>query len=656
MEMAPSNFKYTALQESEIRVLVLDAGNEGDALSGALIAVKHVPGEYVTRYDAMSYTWGDQSNPDYIDLRNPKRIDHDKSCICEKKSTGSLPIGRNLASALRQLRHESESRTLWADSICINQQDLDERAAQVQRMSDIYKNAQRAIAWLGPGDELSPIAIGMLQQLADCVDFTKEEEDILDNRITFKRDKFEFIMNKPIDNIHDWSKPLPFSDQQWQAVASLITRTWFRRLWVRQEVLLAGKDTILLVGGDSMPWLHFMTAIEIIAQKREALAGKVNIHMMIEFSNVRSFSYLRHMRDFFTLVSYTHACEVTEPRDRVFALLGLAEGRFTSEIVIDYRKNVKDVHRDALVRASTYHEDLKLLSLCDSASEPTWIPDLERIQDLRPMTGGRAALCSAEKAQAFTKEQLRLQGVRCDYITELVGPQDGQNSQAQLEATVIEAARRFLGHDVKTWNFQKVQQFSLMLHVNDFFIHPPYINKTQERLAERISSHSETLGAQLAYLTYFIHQRSIYMTKMGYVVLGPRNCQPGDPVVVFLGCHLPMVLRSIENGEYKLKGPCAHPALLSSEAILGEMPTGWRLRYARRVGEPVFENPEGERQHIDPRLDNIPVPEEWELRWRDDGTPFWYIAKKDRWTNFDPRLTLDSLRKRGVKVDDYVLR
>ncbi|EMT69718.1 Heterokaryon incompatibility protein 6, OR allele [Fusarium odoratissimum] len=526
--MATGNFKYNSLQENEIRVLVLDAAQEGDALSGALVVVKHVPGEH--------------------------------------------------------------------------------RAAQVLRMRDIYKHAQRVIAWLGPADEHSPIAIAMLQELADCVDFTNEEDDILDNRIRFKPDKYDFLMRRHPDNSHDWSKPMPFSDRQWQALVSLISRSWFRRLWVRQEILLAGKDTIILVGNDSMPWLHFRTAIEIIAAKREALAGKVDIHIMVD------------------------------------------------EIDVDYRKDVKDVHRDALVRASTYHQNLKLMSLCDSASEPTWIPDLERIQHQRPMTYGRAALCSAENAHAFTKEQLRLQGIRCDYITELVGPQDSQDSQAQLQVTVLEAARRFLGPHSETWDFQKVQQFSLMLHVNDFFIHPPFINKMHEQLAERISTHSKTLGGQLAHLTYYMHNRSIYLTKMGYIVLGPRDCQPDDLVVVFLGCHLPIVLRSIEDGEYKLKGPCAHPALLAGEAILGEMPKGWRLRYAKRAEEPVFENPEGKRQHIDPRLDNIPVPKEWELRWRDNGTPFWYIAAEDRWTNFDPRLSLDSLRKRGVRVDDYVLR
>ncbi|EWG42535.1 hypothetical protein FVEG_04311 [Fusarium verticillioides 7600] len=195
-------------------------------------------------------------------------------------------------------------------------------------------------------------------------------------------------MRRYPDNSHDWSKPMPFSDRQWKALISFISRSWFRRLWVCQEILLAGKDTIILVGDTSMPWLHFRSAFEIIASKRDALAGTVDIHTTVEFSNARSFSLLRQLKDFFSLVAYTHACEVTEPRDRVFALLGLAEGGFTSEIVVDYRKDVKDVRRDALVRASTYHQDLKLMSLCDSASEPTWIPDLERIQLQRPITYG----------------------------------------------------------------------------------------------------------------------------------------------------------------------------------------------------------------------------------------------------------------------------
>jgi hypothetical protein len=145
--MVSGNFRYNNLQENEIRVLVLDAAaQERDPLSGALVVVKHIQDDHITRYDAMSYTWGGQSHPDFIDLRHPRPIGHNELCICDKESSGTLAIGRNLASSLRKIRHQSDNQILWADSICINQKDLDECAAQVLRMRDIYKHAQRVIA------------------------------------------------------------------------------------------------------------------------------------------------------------------------------------------------------------------------------------------------------------------------------------------------------------------------------------------------------------------------------------------------------------------------------------------------------------------------------------------------------------------------------
>ena len=53
--------------------------------------------------------------------------------------SGTLPVTVNLFHALKYLRHEAISRTFWIDAICVNQEDLDERGKQVQRMADIYR-------------------------------------------------------------------------------------------------------------------------------------------------------------------------------------------------------------------------------------------------------------------------------------------------------------------------------------------------------------------------------------------------------------------------------------------------------------------------------------------------------------------------------------
>jgi len=39
---------------------------------------------------------------------------------------------------------------LWIDAVCINQDDLDEKTAQVRMMKEIYSGAVEVVAWLGP--------------------------------------------------------------------------------------------------------------------------------------------------------------------------------------------------------------------------------------------------------------------------------------------------------------------------------------------------------------------------------------------------------------------------------------------------------------------------------------------------------------------------
>lgn len=62
-------------------------------------------------------------------------------------------IEQNLALTLRHLRFRGRSRTLWADAVCINQDDIDERNKQVKRMKDVYTLARRTVIWLGKESE-----------------------------------------------------------------------------------------------------------------------------------------------------------------------------------------------------------------------------------------------------------------------------------------------------------------------------------------------------------------------------------------------------------------------------------------------------------------------------------------------------------------------
>jgi hypothetical protein len=93
-------------------------------------------------FRALSYTWGQaykvpgQKDEDYAPLEFPASV------ICNGYR---LSVKENLFDALAQLSRMSEVDFLWIDALCINQNNLDEREAQVLLMGDIYSTAEEVV-------------------------------------------------------------------------------------------------------------------------------------------------------------------------------------------------------------------------------------------------------------------------------------------------------------------------------------------------------------------------------------------------------------------------------------------------------------------------------------------------------------------------------
>src|ERR1700744_4696474 len=80
--------------------------------------------EDAIEYMALSYTWENGASSQAISVSGTERL-----------------VSANLVDALRQLRNESDDVILWADPLCINQNDHLEKASQIQIMAKIYKKA-----------------------------------------------------------------------------------------------------------------------------------------------------------------------------------------------------------------------------------------------------------------------------------------------------------------------------------------------------------------------------------------------------------------------------------------------------------------------------------------------------------------------------------
>ncbi|KAH6625880.1 heterokaryon incompatibility protein-domain-containing protein [Boeremia exigua] len=115
--------------DREIRLLDLLPGEGAAAIrcTTRIVALDSHP-----EFETVSYVWGDRNGEQSIEV-----------------SGTSIPVTRNLHAGLLRLRDSTAKRTLWIDQICINQWDLEEKAAQVALMRDIYRQCTRCVTWMG---------------------------------------------------------------------------------------------------------------------------------------------------------------------------------------------------------------------------------------------------------------------------------------------------------------------------------------------------------------------------------------------------------------------------------------------------------------------------------------------------------------------------
>ncbi|KAH8163714.1 hypothetical protein CIB48_g4532 [Xylaria polymorpha] len=291
--------------------------------------------ENVIPYEAVSYTWGTSAKPSSIKLEGR-----------------NFMVTSNLWSLLHDLRQPEIDRYLWIDAISINQEDHNERGHQVRRMQVIYSGAERVLFYLGETTEsistfMDSLAVfqshasGYRWEPDDSRWGTVWERTQLELEIRFGNDVF--ILQK-------------------RGLQELLERPWFRRVWILQEVANARKAS-LYCGRASI-------LVPIFALSPGLLKVSLNNHLEAVFELMPTLTYSRtiprkagHGALWPILVAF-RGSEATDPRDKIFALLGLCTDQNVWEIIVpDYTQD-----ESALVRAAIRYIITKGLS-----PPPEWI-------------------------------------------------------------------------------------------------------------------------------------------------------------------------------------------------------------------------------------------------------------------------------------------
>ncbi|KAK5633759.1 hypothetical protein RRF57_009473 [Xylaria bambusicola] len=381
-EIAP--LLYQPLEgELPIRVLLIHAGKPEEPLRTELVPI--TLGESGGGYDATSYTWGPPENPEQID--------------CGKYQ---LWVQRNAFHMLLDLRRPHEARKVWIDAICINQCDLDERAAQVAIMHHIYRRARTTWVWLGRPDKHSSSAIAYAAAL-DAQKFVQEFSDCQYgstwHRFAEKSYFFDpsFDTNLSADSVPDLAV----------AIVGFLNRPWFSRVWIQQEASLS-QHVQVLCGTDVVHWDKIFALAWIMCPRyTETWPAYVHQQLSRTINNIQAVRIIQKCRHYYFqdqygetdialgfegLVDSVSRYEATNPRDRIYAMGNIvADSHQWFEV--DYRVPWEILYTDVARRfldanALRFLKNAGRVRQEADTALPSWAPDYRYKEESEYMISG----------------------------------------------------------------------------------------------------------------------------------------------------------------------------------------------------------------------------------------------------------------------------
>ncbi|OCK80109.1 HET-domain-containing protein [Lepidopterella palustris CBS 459.81] len=611
-------YRHLHPQNREIRLLrlVSQEGRNGDSENGPEIiqaTLEHASLEDKPDYIALSYTWGDPNRTKPILLDGTP-----------------VEVTENLVAALRWLIRDDIS-ALWIDAVCINQRDNEEKSWQVQQMRDVYQRAKAVIIWLGPGADDSEYALGAMSNIAErTVDPSKPfdwgdiwralAQEASDDTNSFRNTTLERVFSD-LGIAREGILLTPIAP--WFA---LLKRQWWHRVWVMQEIAVA--DEFWFTCGDNTLYgrkmqialdlfrhyyLHVMTSKPVDPSEwspaaKELLAHEFDLRPWVMMDN-----WHKSEDNDRTLLTILHKAmlpperrmEATNPRDFIYALLGIASDAESLGISPDYSKSCQDVYTD-VAHKLIENGQIVALSYCQLPKGlpdlPSWVPDWPNLRHhplQPPWTSGEKSkglkrfaaaadttvCCSFRFRKGSSYASPAISGYRVDNIRQL----------GRIWTDLPPTAKDLEPHDHPYMQW--------LLDITDMAESSPSMYETQEARAEAVwrtaltdkdpsqegmlgkagisplDTFHELLKGQLYDRVHFNclgimegvrKGRRSFKTKRGYIGLGPEAMRPGDLVVIFKGAEVPYVIREVQNG-FRLIGEAYIHGLMYGEFLKGLM-------------------------------------------------------------------------------------
>lgn len=547
------------------------------------LELKVFPLKLAPKYAALSYSWGDCS------------------LMTKLSVEPSLPITEELSQALKTITSSGKYEFIWVDAVSINQSHPAEKSHQVQKMRKIYERADAVYIWLGSHlDEVYSSAPTTRPSTPSSVE-PSTRDDIVRN--------FLRVLH------HQNSGTV-----------------WWTRLWTIQELVSAIRPVVCF-GSFIVHWDTFVSAVTKIEDDGALFADKharydshpQRYHGQLQGAKERVkqlYDLRKHLRsspggeEILDLLRLTSTANASNPRDKVYGILGLATRRDQTGIPIDYGFSVARVFAETALHIIRSKASMDVLvdqwnRRCGvpydreaAKSLPSWVPDFSRPVRRIPESTARTKRYNASGARPPSVQLRNNLGLQMEavYFDEIEATMVNCIDEAEpgfeldtfrlitlpsLETLVTPVLRR--KSSPNDWRSRLCRDESLaralVLDQHDGREAPApdtfhTILEIMQQTATEESHATETMLDQnvpagcgeahkfLQNVSRTMHKRAVFVTHSGFVGVGPKALQKGDIVVVPLGASVPFVLRKTERkGRYTLVVDCFVHGIMYGEIL-----------------------------------------------------------------------------------------
>lgn len=589
----PKQFEYIGLKPREIRLL---RPSQDDNSGKIICEFKTVSLDKLEiGYLPISYCWGDGTLTDTIWF-------HDNRFL---KVTKSVP------NIIRYFTSKNFSGHLWIDAICINQADAIEKGQQVQLMQEIYGRVEYVVAWI--------------ERVSSKCDVVPSFINRLNSAVTELLRAKKPITGEAISEFPGCEYPSP----AWRALAFFLDLPWFRRVWIIQEVVLA-KQMGIVYGDEIITWSILGRVITVI--------NNIGLHYMLEGSddtgefvapegikNISVMYAFKIIRDSGAPVTI-QAClldsrnfKATDPRDKMFAMLGIATDVDDPVLVPDYVQNTHVIYtkftaylleRDCSLRylhAAGIGLPRSLLNI------PSWVADWScpyfatNFGSIAERAEYRAAGESKVRVLEISKDldspTLVIEGCIIDRIKTIHSPVPRELKEYEPGGEFLILEEQLIWFAKLTHILYSLEPYptgekihdvcwrTLIANVsytgkngtpapqeyaeyfNDYWNLKYLMIKCRSTRVVQGGTQEMVDGSQLWVSAMSpVSQRVLFTTDRGYAGIGQAELKEGDEVCIFHGAATPFILRKEERDEnfkprHVLVGECYIHGLMNGEGL-----------------------------------------------------------------------------------------